>query len=391
MKIRILLGLLVGSLITGKIFAAESGKGVKRQASEEAEKESSAKKIKLADFNSFYEACKNGDLQKVKELYVKVNINQLRIEADGSTITPLFIACQNGHEGVTRVLLESGKIENINTGLVRVDSSTITPLFAACISGHEKVVKILLESRYIKDINTGQVLAGSSTITPLFAACMSGHEKVVKILLESKYIKDINAGIVRVDGSTITPLFIACQNKHEGAVRALLESGQITDINAGMALADGSTITPLFIACQNGHEGVVRLLLKIKQVEIRNLFRNRTAYLIANPAIKELIKQYSAQEVKQCAVCMDVFKKDQPLHFSNCCQKVIHLHCALGVSQSGNNGCVHCRQPATPLNHFLYEGDIIDAATQTDSNNDEQVSDQVDQEVLDRAAAAASS
>ncbi|MCF7900461.1 hypothetical protein K9K77_03045 [Candidatus Babeliales bacterium] len=115
---------------------------------------------------------------------------------------------------------------------------------------------------------------------------------------------------------------------------------------------------------------VVRLLLATKEVAIRNVCYGRTAYSVANGAIKELIKQYAAQEDKTCGVCLDDFKKDQALHFSDCCQKAIHLHCAVRVSQSVHNVCVHCNLPPKPLNSFLYKGDTVDAATQTEGSSE---------------------
>jgi len=53
--------------------------------------------------------------------------------------TPLFIACQNGHENVVKYLLEHGV--NINKEL----NDGWTPLIIACCKGHENVVKYLLE------------------------------------------------------------------------------------------------------------------------------------------------------------------------------------------------------------------------------------------------------
>jgi len=58
---------------------------------------------------------------------------------DGST--PLYIACQNGHNSVVEMLLKKG----VNIEVAIVDGST--PLHIACKNGHHEVVQILLENK----------------------------------------------------------------------------------------------------------------------------------------------------------------------------------------------------------------------------------------------------
>ena len=55
-------------------------------------------------------------------------------------MTPIYVACQNGHIEVVKYLVEHGA--NINKGN---NNNNATPLDIACEKGHEKVVKYLVE------------------------------------------------------------------------------------------------------------------------------------------------------------------------------------------------------------------------------------------------------
>jgi ankyrin repeat protein len=54
--------------------------------------------------------------------------------------TPLYVASENGHEGIVSVLLNNDADVNI------CRSKGSTPLFVACMEGHELVVKLLLNN-----------------------------------------------------------------------------------------------------------------------------------------------------------------------------------------------------------------------------------------------------
>ena len=57
----------------------------------------------------------------------------------GLGLTPLYIACQNGHESTARLLLDKGASIDL------ADEDGTTPLFMASQEGHEAVVQLLLE------------------------------------------------------------------------------------------------------------------------------------------------------------------------------------------------------------------------------------------------------
>ena len=72
--------------------------------------------------------------------------------------TPLYIACQNGHQKVAEVLLAFGAVPNSQT------NDLATPLFIAAQMGHLEIVKKLLE------FNGDVKLANRTKATPLFIA-----------------------------------------------------------------------------------------------------------------------------------------------------------------------------------------------------------------------------
>jgi ankyrin repeat protein len=172
---------------------------------------------------------------------------------DTNDQTPLSWAAQRGHEGVVKLLLDTGKVD-VNSK----DTNNWTPLSWAAEKGHEGVVKLLLNTGKVdgdlKDTKYGQ--------TPLSWAAENGHESVVKLLLDT--------GKVDVDlkDDTMysrTPLLWAAAKGHEGVVKLLLDTGKV-DVD----LKDDTMYsrTPLLWAAAEGHEGVVKLLLDTGKVDV---------------------------------------------------------------------------------------------------------------------------
>lgn len=89
--------------------------------------------------------------------------------------TALLVACRQGHEMVTRYLLECGA--SVNKELRRDGSS---PLLVACKAGHLNIVHLLLAWHAEVD------QPNKDLVTPLIAAVKYGHEDVVKVLLSAE-------------------------------------------------------------------------------------------------------------------------------------------------------------------------------------------------------------
>jgi ankyrin repeat protein len=93
--------------------------------------------------------------------------------------TPLYLACEGGHEDVLRVLLQVEGAE-LSTGSAR------TPLSAAAKSGHLSIVMMLLAHPNV-DVNG----VGKDGCTALWHASANGHQVVVQCLLSQTEV-DVN-------------------------------------------------------------------------------------------------------------------------------------------------------------------------------------------------------
>ena len=129
------------------------------------------------------------------------------VNLSGTGASPLYTACQNGHESTAQLLLKSGA--NVNS----CNHNGASPLLAACQNGHKNTAQLLLNSG--ADVNLCQKEGGS----PLFAACFNGHESIAQLLLNSG--ADVN--LCQKEGAS--PLFAACFNGHESTAQLLLKSG----------------------------------------------------------------------------------------------------------------------------------------------------------------------
>jgi ankyrin repeat protein len=195
--------------------------------------------------------------------------------------TPLSWASRNGREAIVKLLLDRGVDVNskdyydqtplllatqnsqeavakllLSTIMIKVDSKDIngwTPLLWAVRRRDEDIVKLLL--------NTNQVDVESKSKhdeTPLSWAVKKGNEAIVKLLLDSG---TVDVGSKSEDGYTL--LSIASEYGQEAAVRLLLESGKV-DVNSKDEIGQ----TPLLLAAKSKHEAVVKLLLDTGKVDI---------------------------------------------------------------------------------------------------------------------------
>lgn len=158
-------------------------------------------------WNVLHFACAHGRVEVVEAFLANEKLREREFwnSATGDTSlytdgTPLFIASQEGHEKVVKLLLD-----NSNVDVNKATEDGATPLFIACCNGHEKVAKLLLEHPNIEVDK-----ARHNGCTPLHAACQNGHEKIVKLLLSKPAVEVDEA----TDGG-YTPLIIACENGRE--------------------------------------------------------------------------------------------------------------------------------------------------------------------------------
>jgi ankyrin repeat protein len=151
-------------------------------------------------------------------------------------VTPLFIACQEGHTEVVTTLLAA----NAKVGLA--SNRGLPPLYVACHNGHTEVVTKLLAA------NASVDQADDKGVTPLFIACQKGRTEIVTKLLAA------NADVNRATNKGITPLLCASQKGHTDVVAKLLAA------NAEVDQTDRRGSTPMAAACRQGNLSIVQLL-----------------------------------------------------------------------------------------------------------------------------------
>ncbi|KAK6638711.1 hypothetical protein RUM43_006978 [Polyplax serrata] len=237
-----------------------------------------------------FEACKTGNLIRVKKLVTQQSVNardtagrkstplhfaagygrrdvveylltagaSIQARDDGG-LHPLHNACSFGHADVVRLLLEAGA--NPNTR----DNWSYTPLHEAAIKGKIDVCIALLQNGAdpnirnsegktaleLADASTRPVLTGDFKKEDLLEAARSGAEDRLLALLNP-----LNVNCHASDGRRSTPLHLAAGYNRGRVVQLLLKHG--ADVHA----KDKGGLVPLHNACSYGHFEVTEMLIK---------------------------------------------------------------------------------------------------------------------------------
>ncbi|MCJ8746561.1 hypothetical protein PDJAM_G00143380 [Pangasius djambal] len=123
-----------------------------------------------AAFRELFEACRNGDVSRVKRLVDSVNVNAK--DVSGRKSTPLHFAAGFGRKDVVEHLLRTGA--NVHAR----DDGGLIPLHNACSFGHAEVVSVLLCQG--ADPNARD----NWNYTPLHEAAIKGKIDVCIVLLQ---------------------------------------------------------------------------------------------------------------------------------------------------------------------------------------------------------------
>uniref|UniRef100_A0A1D5RCD4 Poly [ADP-ribose] polymerase n=1 Tax=Macaca mulatta TaxID=9544 RepID=A0A1D5RCD4_MACMU len=236
------------------------------------------------------EACRNGDVSRVKRLVDAANVNakdmagrkssplhfaagfgrkdvvehllqmgaNVHARDDGGLI-PLHNACSFGHAEVVSLLLCQGADPNAR------DNWNYTPLHEAAIKGKIDVCIVLLQhgadpnirntdgksALDLADPSAKAVLTGEYKKDELLEAARSGNEEKLMALLTP-----LNVNCHASDGRKSTPLHLAAGYNRVRIVQLLLQHG--ADVHA----KDKGGLVPLHNACSYGHYEVTELLLK---------------------------------------------------------------------------------------------------------------------------------
>uniref|UniRef100_A0A2K6GDP2 Poly [ADP-ribose] polymerase n=1 Tax=Propithecus coquereli TaxID=379532 RepID=A0A2K6GDP2_PROCO len=199
-----------------------------------------------------FEACRNGDVERVKRLVTPEKVNSR--DTAGRKSTPLHFAAGFGRKDVVEYLLQNGA--NVQAR----DDGGLIPLHNACSFGHAEVVNLLL--RHGADPNARD----NWNYTPLHEAAIKGKIDVCIVLLQH----GAEPTIRNTDGRTAldladpsakavltsTPLHLAAGYNRVKIVQLLLQHG--ADVHA----KDKGDLVPLHNACSYGHYEVTELLVK---------------------------------------------------------------------------------------------------------------------------------
>ncbi|XP_068169266.1 ankyrin repeat domain-containing protein 26-like isoform X10 [Antennarius striatus] len=190
--------------------------------------------LKDKDLGKVHKAAAAGDLEKLKRLAKKNDLNQL----DRENRTVLHITCASGHAEVVQFLVASKAKLNL------CDNQNRSALMKAVQCQHERCVKILLENHAVPnlvDINGNTALH--------FAAHVSSASTAALLL---EHGAEINAQ----NTEAFTPLTVAVREDHIEMAEFLLKEG--ADVN----FMDQDQRTPLMMAAGNGQISMLRLLLR---------------------------------------------------------------------------------------------------------------------------------
>uniref|UniRef100_A0A8C2L1E5 Poly [ADP-ribose] polymerase n=1 Tax=Cyprinus carpio TaxID=7962 RepID=A0A8C2L1E5_CYPCA len=210
-----------------------------------------------AEPRELFEACRSGDLERVKKLVCPLNVNSR--DTAGRKSTPLHFAAGFGRRDVVDYLLQHGA--NVHAR----DDGGLISLHNACSFGHAEVVNLLLQ--HGADANSRD----NWNYTPLHEAATKGKIDVCIVLLQH----GAEPTIRNTDGRTALDLAEpSTKAVLSGDYRKdeLLESARsgneeklmslLTPLNVNCHASDGRKSTPLHLAAGYNRVHTVQLLLQ---------------------------------------------------------------------------------------------------------------------------------
>ncbi|KAG8552328.1 hypothetical protein GDO81_004477 [Engystomops pustulosus] len=254
-----------------------------------------------------FEACRNGDVERVRKLVNGDNVNSR--DTAGRKSTPLHFAAGFGRKDVVEYLLQSGA--NVHAR----DDGGLIPLHNACSFGHAEVVNLLL--RHGADPNARD----NWNYTPLHEAAIKGKIDVCIVLLQhgadptirntdnrtALDLSDPSAKAVLLGEYKKDELLESARSGNEEKMMALL-----TPLNVNSHASDGRKSTPLHLAAGYNRVKIVQLLLQhgadVQAKDKGDLVPLHNACSYGHYEVTELLVKHGA-----CVNAMDLWQFT-PLH-----------------------------------------------------------------------------
>uniref|UniRef100_A0ABM5G180 Poly [ADP-ribose] polymerase n=1 Tax=Pogona vitticeps TaxID=103695 RepID=A0ABM5G180_9SAUR len=285
-----------------------------------------------------FEACRNGDVERVKRLVRPENVNGR--DTAGRKSSPLHFAAGFGRRDVVEYLLQSGA--NVHAR----DDGGLIPLHNACSFGHAEVVNLLL--RHGADPNARD----NWSYTPLHEAAIKGKIDVCIVLLQhgadptirntdgrtALDLADPSAKAVLTGEYKKDELLESARSGNEEKLMALL-----TPLNVNCHASDGRKSTPLHLAAGYNRVKIVQLLLQhgadVHAKDKGDLVPLHNACSYGHYEVTELLVKHGA-----CVNAMDLWQFT-PLHEAASKNRV--EVCSLLLSYGADPTLLNCHNKST--------------------------------------------
>ncbi|KAM9132828.1 poly [ADP-ribose] polymerase tankyrase-2 isoform 2-T2 [Pangshura tecta] len=285
-----------------------------------------------------FEACRNGDVERVKRLVRPENVNGR--DTAGRKSSPLHFAAGFGRKEVVEYLLQSGA--NVHAR----DDGGLIPLHNACSFGHAEVVSLLLH--HGADPNARD----NWNYTPLHEAAIKGKIDVCIVLLQhgaeptirntdgrtALDLADPSAKAVLTGDYKKDELLESARGGNEEKMMALL-----TPLNVNCHASDGRKSTPLHLAAGYNRVKIVQLLLQhgadVHAKDKGDLVPLHNACSYGHYEVTELLVKHGA-----CVNAMDLWQFT-PLHEAASKNRV--EVCSLLLSYGADPTLLNCHNKST--------------------------------------------
>jgi len=188
--------------------------------------------------SALHKACEFASIDLVKLILDKGG-RVLLDKQDIKGSTPLIIAAEHGREDIVELLLTDGRVDPDQF-------SHYTALFLACQNAHYGVAKLLVDAGANVNIKDD-----THECAPLHLASSNNHIAIMQLLLSNKAQVDLR------DKRNFTPLLMAATEDYYDAVRLLVKFG--ADLNAKM----GDGATAMHVICSREQPRMTALLLEL--------------------------------------------------------------------------------------------------------------------------------